>query len=92
MTLEPWKAPKTNAQLAKIHAMNRDFAISQGKSVKHMKAELKFLLGYTEFIPMSNGKTREVPLSFEDASKEEMSEMIERLIVLAIEFNVELKQ
>lgn len=92
LTIGPYKEEKTNPQLQKIHAIIRDFSVSQSRSMRDMKDLLKFHLGYTRVISMTNGKMREVPLSFADASKDEMTGMIDQLIVLAIEYNVELKQ
>jgi hypothetical protein len=92
VTVAPFKEPKTNPQLEKVHAMIREFSVSQSRSMHDMKDLLKFHLGYTRLISMRNGKTREVPKSFADATKEELSQFIEQLTVLAIEYNVELSQ
>ena len=92
VTIEPYKAPKTNPQLEKVHAMIGDFAISQSRSREDMKVLVKFHLVFTRMVSKSDGSMVEVPKSFAKASKAELSEFIEKLTALAIEYDVELRQ
>ena len=87
-----YKKAKTYPQLEKVHGMIRDFAISQSRSMQDMKDLLKFHVGYTRIISMKNGKSREVPKSFADATRDELSTIIDQLITLAIDYDVELSQ
>jgi len=90
VAVKAYKRSKTLPQLQKVHALLRDFAISGGRSMEDTKVILKFHIGYTRIVPMKNGKHREVPKSFGDATIEELSVIIDQLITLAIEWNVEL--
>ena len=86
-----WKDPKTNPQLAKIHGMIRDFAISQDDDPRRMKVRLKFALGFTEYMPTLKGEM-EIPKSFGKAKIGEVSDMIDRLQAMAIENGIELRE
>lgn len=90
VSVEEFKKPKTPPQLAKIHAMCTKFGVSQGYSLEDMKVLLKFHLSYTRFIEKKDGTTLEVVRSFRDATREQMSVLIDRLYALAVEYGVEL--
>lgn len=92
VTIVPYKPSKTEGQLAKLHAIIRDFSKSQDRNEEDMKVILKEYLGYWEPVERKNGEILHKYLSFADASREQCSEFIDRLKALAIEYHVHLRE
>lgn len=91
VSVKAYKPPKTPPQLAKIHAMCRDFGISQGYDLETAKAWVKDELIYVRFTDKKDGSgVIAIRKSFGNETKEGMSILIDRLYALAIEWNVEL--
>jgi len=86
-----YKEPKTNPQLAIWHCHCRDIAKSQDQDPRVMKIRLKFALAFTEFVDTFKG-SMEVPRSLETATLEEMSEMITKMEIIAVDNGIELTE
>ena len=67
----------TKAQLAKIHVMIKEIADESGEDQKETKKDIKDRCGLTHYID-----GRKVYKSFADQSKEELSNIIEKLYLI----------
>ena len=67
----------TKAQLAKIHVMIKEIADETGEETKKTKQDIKDKCGMTHYID-----GRKVYKSFADQSKEELSNVIEKLYLI----------
>lgn len=90
VTIEPYYRPHTRSQTAKVHVMIAEMADALG----YTRAELKEVLKQ-ELWPMKEVRFRTgsvaVPKSTAELTREEASAVIERLIQVAAEMGVTLK-
>ena len=75
--LEAVEPNNTKAQLAKIHVMIKEIADESGEDQKETKKDIKDRCGLTHYID-----GRKVYKSFADQSKEELSNIIEKLYLI----------
>jgi len=88
-SVKSYRKPKTRSQVSKITCMCRDVGISQGYDLDTAKAWVKDELGYVRFSDKKDGGVIAVRKSFGDATREEMSILIDRLYALGVEYDVE---
>ena len=77
----------TKAQLAKIHVMIKEIADESGEDQKVTKQDIKDRCGLTHYI---DGK--KVYKSFADQSREELSNIIEKLYLIGEFLNINFKK
>lgn len=75
--LEAVEPNNTKAQLAKIHAMIKEIADETGEDPKKTKNDLKDKCGLTKYVD-----NKKYFLSFADQSREELSNVIEKLYLI----------
>ena len=92
VTIVDYKPSKTEGQNALVHIIIRVFAKQHDRTEKAMELLLLDHLGYYEPIERKNGTIVKKYLDFADVSREEISEIIDRMKALAIEYDVKLTE
>lgn len=75
--MEAVEPNNTKAQLAKIHAMIKEIADETGEDQKKTKMDIKDKCGLTHYVD-----NKKVYKSFADQSREQLSDVIEKLYLL----------
>lgn len=84
--MEAVEPNNTKAQLAKIHVMIKEISDETGEDVKATKNNIKDQCGFTKYV---DGK--KVYKSFADASKEQLSDIIEKIYLIGEFLNINFK-
>jgi hypothetical protein len=85
--MEAVEPNNTKAQLAKVHVMIKEIADETGEDVKKTKDDIKDQCGFTKYID-----SKKVYRSFADASREELSNIIEKLYLIGEFLNINFRK